>query len=450
MTNSDISTRQHERMISTPMPRLIASMALPTTLSQLVTVLYNTADTYFVAKLGTSATAAVGVVFSVMAVIQAIGYGLGMGSNSIISRALGAKDDDKAHIYGSSAVAAALLLGLLVAIIGLSATQPILRALGSTETMLPYACDYARYILISAPIMCASFALNAILRAEGMAVLAMWGLCAGGILNIALDPLLIYAFDMGAAGAALATAISQLISFIILLSEFIRGKSIVKLAPRYVSRRMSDYIAIIRMGMPTICRQGLASVSSALISIQGGHYGDAALAAITIANKVYMLMRNIVVGIGQGFQPVAGYNYGAGNKRRVREAFRVSCIIGTVFCTLSAIIGWFFARQIADIFSVDPEVLTICVRAIYCLSLITPFLAYSTFVNQLYQSLGFSASATFLASCRQGIFFIPIILILPSFIGLDGVIFAQPGADFITFLISVPFQIVFYRKVLKK
>lgn len=450
MANSDISARQHERMMKTPMPRLIATMALPTTLSQLVTVIYNTADTYFVSRIGTSATAAVGVVFSLMSIIQAIGYGLGMGANSIISRALGAREDERANVCGSSAVAAALLFGCIIMAAGLCATEPIMRALGSTETILPYSCDYARYILISAPIMCTSFVLNCIMRAQGMATLAMWGLCTGGIVNIILDPLFIFGMNMGIAGAALATAISQLVSFIILLSEFLRGRSIVKLAPRYVSRRGGEYAAIIRMGLPTICRQGLGSLSSALINIQGAAFGDAALAALTIANKLYMLMRSVVVGIGQGFQPVAGYNFGAGNRMRVREAFRVTCIIGTVFCAVTSVVGWLGADIITGWFSADPEVIALCVRALYCLSIVTPLMAYSTYVNQLYQSLGFSGPASFLASCRQGIFFVPLILLLPPFIQFDGVMLAQPGADLITFIISVPFQIAFFKKVLNK
>lgn len=450
MANSELSARQHERMMNTPMPRLIAAMALPTTLSQLVTVIYNTADTYFVSKVGTSATAAVGVVFSLMSIIQAVGYGIGMGANSIISRELGARNDEKAHESGSSAMAAALLFGIAIMIAGLSAIEPIMRALGSTETILPYACDYAWYILISAPTMCSSFVLNCLLRAQGMATLAMWGLCTGGILNIVLDPLLIFGLNMGISGAALATSISQLVSFIILLSEFVRGRCIVKLRPRYVSRHIKDYLHIMRMGLPTICRQGLGSLSSALINTQGAAFGDAALAALTIANKAYTLMRGVVVGIGQGFQPVAGYNYGAGSHRRVREAFRVTCAIGTVFCIGAAIAGWLGAHTIAGWFSEDPEVIELCVRTLYCLSIVTPLMAYSTYVNQLYQSLGFSAPATFLASCRQGVFFVPLILALPPFMKFDGVMLAQPGSDLMTFLIALPFQIIFFKKVLSE
>lgn len=443
------SEEQHARMTRTPIPRLITAMALPTTASQLVSVVYNTADTYFVAQIGNSAAAAVGVVFSLMSLIQAAGFGIGMGANSLISRRLGARQDDEASRYGSSAFFAAVLVGFLLGAAGLLTIRPLMRLLGSTTTMLPYSCAYARYILLGAPIMCSSFVLNNILRSEGEAVLSMWGLCSGGLLNVALDPLFIFTFRMGIAGAALATVLSQCVSFCILLSAFVRNKSIVKLRWRAVSRRGADYLLILRMGFPTICRQGMASLSSALLNRQAALYGDAAVAAITIANKIYLLVRNMVIGIGQGFQPVAGYNYGAGDKRRVRQAFRFSVELGTAVCLIAAgLIAW-KAGLIIGWFRRDAEVIRIGTKALYFGCAVMPVMAYSTYVNQLYQCLGFSAPATFLASCRQGIFFVPLILILPHVLGLAGVQMTQPASDALTFLISVPFQIAFYRKVLR-
>lgn len=442
------SAAQHRRMLETPIPRLITAMAVPTVASQLVSVVYNTADTYFVSQIGTSAAAAVGVVFSLMSIIQAFGFGLGMGANSLISRRLGARQDEEAHRFGSSAFFAALCVGLLLTVAGLLTLDGLMRLLGSTETMLPYSRAYARWILLGAPVMCSSFVLNNILRAEGEAVLAMWGLCTGGLLNMALDPLFIFTFRMGIGGAALATVLSQCVSFCILLSAFLRGKSIVRLSPRCVSRRAGDYLLILRTGFPTICRQGMASLASALMNVSAAPYGDAAVAAITISNKVYLLVRNVVIGIGQGFQPVAGYNFGASNKRRVRAAFGFSCLLGTAVCALSAGVIALFAGPLIHWFRDDPEVVRIGVRALYFACAVMPFMAYSTYVNQLYQCLGFSAKATFLASCRQGVFFIPLILLLPRLIGLTGVQMTQPAADFCTFLISVPFQVLFFRRIL--
>lgn len=443
------AAEQHHRMINTPIPRLITAMAIPTVACQLVSVIYNMADTYFVAHIGTSAAAAVGVVFSLMSIIHAAGFGLGMGANSLISRRLGEKQDEDANRFGSSAFFAAVLVGILLEIAGLLSIKGLMRILGSTETMLPYSCDYARYILIGAPVMCASFILNCILRAEGEAVMSMWGLCSGGILNVILDPIFIFKFHMGISGAAIATLISQCVSFLILLSAFLRGRSIVKLGLRWVSRDITDYLLILQLGLPTICRQGLASVASALMNIQASVYGDAAVAAITISTKVYLLVRNLVIGIGQGFQPVAGYNYGAGNKKRVRQAFLFSCAAGTVICMIAAILIALNAGDVISWFRRDPAVIRIGAKALRFACAVMPVMAYSTYVNQLYQCLGFSAPAAFLACCRQGVFFLPLIFILPHFLALTGVQMTQPASDGLTFLISIPFQIYFFRHVLK-
>lgn len=440
---------QHAHMTQTPIPKLVVSLAIPTTCSQLVSTIYNTADTYFVSQIGTSAAAAVGVVFSLMSIIQAFGFGIGMGAGGLISRRLGARREEEAHRFGSSAFAMAFLFGLVLMIFGFFFLTPLMRLLGSTDTILPYSRDYARYILIGAPIMCSSFVLNNILRSEGEAFFAMWGLCTGGILNMVLDPLFIFYFDMGISGAALATILSQCVSFLILFSVFLRGKSIVKLRPQWISRSLNDYVLIVTNGLPTIFRQGLGSLSSALLNIQAAVFGDAAVAAVTIANKIYMLVRNLVIGVGQGFQPVAGYNFGAGNKRRVKEAFRFACLLGSVICCSAALILAINAGTVLAWFRPDdPEVIQIGTLALYFSCSVMPFMAYSTYVNQIYQCLGFRTPATVLASLRQGICFIPLVLILPVFLGLTGVQMAQPGADFLAFIISIPFQVRFFRREL--
>lgn len=444
------SEAQHKRMTQAPVMPLLVSMALPTTASQLVSVVYNTADTYFVSQISTSASAAVGVVFSLMSIIQAFGYGVSMGATSLISRRLGAKKNEDASKYASSAVAEALAFGIVLLVLGLTFLEPLMRLLGSTETILPHSMAYARYILLGAPLLGASFVLNSILRAEGEAVLAMWGLCSGGVLNVVLDPLFIFTFDMGIAGAAAATLVSQTVSFLVLAQFFIRKKSIVELHLCNVSRKLRDYLLILRMGLPTICRQGMASIASAALNIQAAVYGDAAVAAITIANKIYLLVRNIIIGIGQGFQPIAGYNYGAGDRKRVRAVFRASVLLGSIVCVVSAAGIALLAEPILFWFRDDPEVVRLGVRALYFGCAVMPLMAYSTYVNQLYQCLGFSTQATLLACCRQGLCFLPLILTLPRVIGFAGVQLSQPGADFLTFAISVPFQIRFYRTVLRE
>jgi putative MATE family efflux protein len=438
--------RRRERFLSEPVYRLVFQMSVPTTISQIISVIYNTADTFFVAQIGTSAAAAVGVGFSLMSIIQAIGYGFGMGAGSLISRQLGAADGKKANRSGNSALCAAFISALLFGIAGLAGLKGLMRILGSTDSMLPYSCAYAKYILAGAPVMCASFVLNIILRSEGDARYAMFGICAGGILNVGLDPLFIYVFHMGIAGAAIATILSQFISFLILLIPFLRKRSIVKLGLRWVSIHPKDYAEIIRVGFPTICRQGLASLASALLNLKASAYGDAAVAALTIANKIYLLIRNIILGIGQGYQPVAGYNYGAGKNRRAREAFVTACLLGTVISTLSSAVIFFNADSVMMWFRNDADVIAMGRIALYYACAAMPFMAYSTYVDQLYQCLGFSAGATFLACCRQGFFYIPAILILPAMIGLKGVQMAQPFADIMSFVLCIPFQIVFFRK----
>ena len=443
------SEQQRDRMLHMPIPKLIVSLSIPTLASQLISVFYNTADTYFVSKLSTSASAAVGVVFSLMSIIQAFGFGIGMGCGSIISRSLGNRDNERADCAGSSAFVFAAAVGLCICAAGLCTLRPLMRLLGSTETILPYSESYARIILLAAPVMCASFVLSNTLRAEGEAMLSMYGICAGGLLNVALDPLFIFVLDMGIAGAALATALSQLVSFCILAWLFLHGRSIVHVHIRAVSRQPRIYGEILLVGFPTICRQGFASLSSALLNNAAAAYSDAAVAAVTISNKVYLLVRSIVIGIGQGFQPVAGYNFGAGDKKRTRQAFWFSVLLGTVVCVVGAVVIAAFPGEIMRFFRDDDAVTRIGQQALLYACAVMPLMAYSTYVNQLYQCLGFHQAATFLASCRNGLLYVPLILLLPRLLELPGVEMSQPGADLLTFFVSLPFQIWFFRHKLR-
>lgn len=451
MKNLSSSEAKYIQMTETPMPKLVTSMAVPAMASTLITTIYNMADTFFVSQISTSASAAVGVVFAVMSLIQALGGGFGMGAGSIISRKLGEKKDDEANMYASCAFFGALSFGAAILIIGLVFLEPLMRLLGATETMLPYAKDYARYIFIAAPIMCSSFVLNSVMRSQGKAIMAMVGMSLGGVLNMALDPLLIFTFDMGISGAAIATALSQLISYIVMWVMFTSRDSIVRISPSRLSKHFSDYFTVLKIGFPTMCRQGLASVASALLNVQASVYGDAAVAAITISNRVYLFVRNLVLGIGQGFQPVAGYNYGAGKLKRVKEAFNFSVAVATVICMVFCGLIWFNADSVISWFRADDaEVIRIGTTALRFVAAVMPFMAFSTFVNQLYQCLGFAKQATVLASSRQGIFYVPLIFILPALFGLTGVQMAQPMSDLCTFFLCIPFQIWFFRKVINK
>lgn len=430
---------QYVRMTQTPTGRLIASLAVPTTVSMLVTSLYNMADTYFVSKLGTSASGAVGVVFSLMAIIQAVGFTVGMGSGSIISRLLGARKTQEASRVAASGFYLSLALGLLLAAGGLIFIDPLMQALGATDTILPYARDYAMYILYAAPIMTASFVLNNILRAEGRARFAMVGIAAGGILNCGLDPLFIFTFNMGIAGAAIATALSQLISFFILLFCFLQGKTLCKLGISKASRSRGIYLQILKNGFPSFCRQGLASISTVALNLNAAPYGDAAVAAMSIVGKIFMFIFSVTLGIGQGYQPVLGYNYGAKLYKRVREAFSLTLKANTAIMTAGgigvfAVAPWLMKLFIAD----DPAVVEIGTKALRAQCVAMPFIPLGVMCNMTFQSIGKSGTATVLSMARQGIFFLPLIILLPRLFGLTGVQITQPVADVCTFVCCIP------------
>ena len=405
MTNSQA---QFLKMTETPIPNLVSRLAVPTIISMLVSSIYNMADTFFVAKLGTSAAGAVGIVFSLMAVIQAIGFGLGMGSGSNISRLLGQQKNKEADIIASTGFFSAITFGLILTFFGTIFIDFLMKNLGATETILPYAKDYAKYILFGAPVMCASFVMNNILRSEGKAALSMVGITFGGILNIILDPVFIFVFKLGISGAAIATLLSQCISFSLLLSCFIRKKSTTKLHIKNVSKKIGTYLLIIKTGLPSLCRQALASTATIFLNVSASFYGDSAVAAMSIVGRIFMFTMSAMIGLGQGFQPVLGYNYGAKKYDRVREAIFFTGKAGTIVMTSFAVIGFIFAEDIMKVFrKEDLEVIVIGAFAIkmQCLALPThPMIVVS---NMTLQIVGKSWQGTFLSAARQGIFFSP-------------------------------------------
>ena len=438
---------QYEKMTGTPIPRLITSLAIPTIASMLVTAIYNMADTYFVSHLGKSATGAVGVVFSLMALIQAVGFTLGMGSGSLISRLLGQKKQEEAEQIAASGFVGALVFGLALTLFGLAFIDPLMHLLGATDTILPYARDYASYILYGAPVMATSFVLNNLLRSEGHATLSMAGITAGGILNIALDPIFIFLLDLGISGAAIATLLSQCVSFLILLSCFLSRKSTLHLSLRKVSPRPGTYFSILSTGLPAFCRQGLASIATAALNNAAGLYGDAAIAGMSVVGRVFMLILSVLIGFGQGYQPVIGYNYGAARFDRVRQAFSFTLKGGLVIMGVLATSFWIAAPWVAALFGDDPDMLAVAVFATraQCVGLL--FQPMGVVANMTFQSIGQTWKATFLSACRQGVYFLPLILLLPRLWGLTGVELTQPVADVLTCLTSLPFLITFFRSL---
>ena len=449
MSAEDRTAQQFRKMTETPIPKLILSLAAPTILSMLITSIYNLADTFFVGQISTSASGAVGVVSSLMAIIQALGFMLGHGAGSIISRSLGSQNTKAATRFASTSFFTALTFGLILAAVGLTTLPHFMMLLGSTETILPHACAYARPILIAAPLMMSSLVMNNILRYEGKASFAMIGLVTGGVLNMVLDPVFIFGFGLGTAGAGIATALSQSISFCILLSMFLRGKTVSQFQLSAVTRSPAEFGTILMTGLPSFGRQGLNSIGGMLLNIAARSYGDAAVAGMSIVSRIFMFIISVAIGTGQGFQPVAGFNYGARKYRRVEKA----CVFTMCasFCFLSIIIAacWFNAESLIKLFRDDPEVTAIALPAFryQCFAcFLQPVIVAG---NMLFQSIGKSGRATFLACCRQGVFFIPLILTLPRMFGLLGIEICQPIADVLTFVVTVPFLFPFLHQLVK-
>lgn len=447
----DKAAKQFERMTKTPIPKLVISLGIPTIISMLVTNIYNMADTYFVGMLkSTPASGAVGVVFGYMAVVQAIGFMFGQGAGSVISRKLGARKDEEATTVASTSFFSALFVGLCITCISLLCVNPLLNFLGSTDTIYPYAKSYIKYIMFAAPITMTSFVLNNILRYEGKAALAMIGLCSGSLINIALDPLLMFGLDMGIAGAGFATAFSQCISFSILLFMFLQGKTQSKLSFKEACFTFAVVSEIVATGFPSFIRQGLTSISTMVLNRTAGHYGDPAIAAMSIVNRLAFFMFAVGLGLGQGYQPVCGFNYGAGEKKRVRDAFKFTLIVEQIMLGCFAVVGFILAPKLIGIFRDDPEVIKIGRKALRfaCVSLLAQPLTVLS--NMTFQSCGKNRLASFSAMLRSGLYFIPLIIILESAVGILGVQLAQPIADVLTFVTVMPFIIRFISSLKEK
>ncbi|MGN0707441.1 MAG: MATE family efflux transporter [Faecalibacterium sp.] len=447
MNSTRTTEQQFHRMTETPIPKLVLSLAVPTILSMLITSIYNLADTFFVGQISTSASGAVGVVSSLMSIIQALGFMLGHGSGSIISRSLGEQNAPAATRFASTSFFTALALGSVLGIAGLASLPHFMMLLGSTTTILPHACAYARYILIAAPLMMSSLVLNNILRYEGKANLAMVGLVTGGVLNIFLDPVLIFGLRMGTAGAGAATALSQSVSFFILLSMFLRGKTVSRLQLRSVTRSFAELRQILFTGLPSFGRQGMNSIGGMLLNIAARRYGDAAVAGMSIVSRIFQFILSVVIGVGQGLQPVAAFNYGARKYHRVRQAALFT--IAAAFCLVSVLIAacWADSTALIRLFRDDPDVTAVALPAFrfQCLAMfLQPVI---TVTNMVFQSTGQAGRATFLSCCRQGVCFVPLILLLPRLFGLEGVELCQPIADVLTFFISLPFLLRFMNQL---
>lgn len=420
-----------------PIHRVIFTMAIPTIISMLSTSMYNLADTYFVGSINTQSVAAVGISFSVMSVIQAVGFFFGHGSGNYISRKLGAKDTDSAKKMAATGVILSFAAGLLIAVIGQIFITPLSLALGSTPTILPYTERYLSIILLGAPFMTMSLTLNNLMRFQGNTVYAMKGIMSGVLLNLVLAPLLILYFCLGITGAAIATLVSQCFGCLMLLYMTTKGENI-RIAPRFFTPSKAFLKEIVAGGTPSLSRQGLGSISTLLLNVAAGAYGDAAIAGMSIVTRISFFTYAVVIGLGQGFQPLCGFCYGAKLYRRVRDSFYFCIKCGTVFLALCAVIGFSFSASIIELFRSDPEVIRVGSVALRWQVVSFPLVSTIVLTNMLTQTIRKPIRANLVAAARSGLFFIPLIFVLPHFFGLLGVEMCQAWADVCSFTMAVP------------
>ncbi len=431
-------------MTTAPVPKLVTSLAVPTIISMLITAFYNIADTYFVGKINTQATAAVGIAFSVMAIIQALGFFFGHGSGNYISRKLGAQDTRSAEKMASTGFFCALIVGVFISFLGLLFITPLSKILGSTSTILPYTEKYLGIVLLGAPFMAASLVLNNQMRFQGNAVYAMIGITVGAVINIGLDPLLMFTFGLGISGAAIATVTSQVCSFLLLLMMEHKGNNI-RIRWENFTPTPDMLKEIVQGGTPSLFRQGLSSVATICLNHSAGMYGDAAIAGMSIVTRICAFINSFVIGFGQGFQPVCGFNYGAKIYERVKSGFWFCVRVGSLFLLVCSVVGFILAPEIIETFRKgDPAVTAIGTNALRWQLISLPLCAWIVLCNMMLQTIRKPIPATILAASRQGMFFIPLIWVLPLFFGLPGVEITPAIADVCSALLAVPLT----RKVL--
>ena len=439
-------------LTSAPIERVIPTMAVPTIISMLVTSIYNIVDTYFVGQLNTQATAAVGVVFPVMAVIQAVGFFFGSGSGTFISRALGAKEVHQARVMASSGFFSALFFGAVITVVGLLFLHPLSVALGSTPTILPYTERYLAGILIGAPFLTASMTLNNQMRFQGNAKQAMYGLMTGAALNVVLVPFFMFVLNMGILGTAVGTMLSEFVAFVVLLVMASRGDNIairwgdMKFDERCSRKRIA--VELFRGGTPSLTRQGLASVATMMLNVAAGAFGDAAIAGMSIVTRIINFVFSAMLGIGQGYQPFCGFNYGARNYERLRRGYMFSLKLCVTIIVILGVPSFIFAEEIIDFLRHDAAVVEVGAKAFRWQLISLPLCAFVVMTNMTLQTSGRAFSANFLSAARNGIYFIPLILLLPRFLGILGVEICQAVADVLSCATAIPLA-WYYFKTLK-
>lgn len=425
-----------DKLANAPIKGLITSLAVPTIFTMLVSAIYNMADSYFVGKIDTSSVASIGIVFSLMSLLQAIGFFMGNGSGVIISTKLGENKKEEAKVYANVSLFTILAVGIILAVAGSFLSVPLAKILGATATTIDNASSYLRYILIGSPFILGSFVLNNHLRFQGSALYSMIGIVSGSVINIILDPLFIFKFNLGVKGAAIATVISQFIGFVLLIFGTFKNDNL-RISIKSFKPSLAVYSAIFKNGLPSLARQGINTLGTIAMNFACAPFGDATVAAMSVYNRVLFLGMAIVIGYGQGYQPVCSFNNGAKKYDRVYSGYRFTSLITTVIIICYAIISFIFAPQLIGVFRDDPLVIEVGVKALRYECFAIPVFAYCTISNMLMQSLKISGKATILALARQGIFYIPLMLIMPRIFGIIGVVIVQPIAEIMTFALTI-------------
>ena len=434
----DKAQENHVEMTQTPVPSLILRLSCSTIVSMLAGTTYNIVDMYFVSDLGNSA---VGVLFSVLAMIQAVGYTFGMGAGSRISRFLGEQKEQEAGRDALVAVLMSLIAGLILMGAGFLWQKPLVDFLGSTDTIETFALDYGFWILLTAPVMCVSYVLNNVLRAEGMPVWALVGIGSGAVLNAVLDPILVSGLELGIRGAGIATFCGQSVSLAIMLIVMLSGKSVIGLKRQKGKPFRQTAADITRTGIPSFFRQGLVCVATILLNRAAREYGDDVVAAISVSNKVFAILFAVMVGYGQGFAPVVGYNYGAKENDRVKKAITFTLLSQIIASAVAGVLVWIFASPIISLFG-ENAVLDLGVLSLRMHAVSLPFMAVCLVSGMLFQAIGEIGKAILISSTRQGIFFLPLIWLLPMCFQETGVALTQGISDVLSGVFSLPFILV--------
>ena len=435
------------KLAEMPIPKLLTEMSIPAIIGMLVTAVYNIVDTIFVGRIGTEAIGAVTIAFPLFMVISAIGLAFGIGSGSYISRLLGEDNKEMANRVSSTSIITTFIVGILFASFGLYYLRPLLRMFGAIDVIMPYAVNYTAIIIIGSIFTMSNMNMNNMVRAEGSAKMSMIALSSGAVLNIILDPILIFYFNMGITGASTATVISQAVSTVMLISFYNSERSVLDFKFKNFKPTFSIYAEIMKIGVPTLIRQLLSSVAMTVLNNMAAVYGAAAVASIGIINRVFSFGFFVIAGFTQGFQPVAGFNFGARKIERLKESIKVTMQRTTIFGVTLFIAFFFFNREVISLFSGDPEVIDIAASGLRLYALILPLLGFAITSNTLFQALGHGIPATILSLSRQGFFFIPAIYFLSNNFGLQGLFMAQPTADGLTFILAGGLFVYVYREI---